>query len=56
MRTDARCPLCGKRSFASVRAARRACQTLSNRIRVYRCPACHDYHVTSQTHPDAGWR
>jgi hypothetical protein len=54
-RTGKPCPACGKRSFSSRQAARRACRTLSNRIRVYLCPACHGFHITSQIKLDAWW-
>lgn len=42
-----RCP-CGKRSYPSVRAARRANSQNSHRLRAYFCPVGHVYHVTKR--------
>lgn len=40
--------MCAKHAYASVKAARRAHRKASYRIRVYRCDACHAWHVTNQ--------
>jgi hypothetical protein len=56
MRSEHTCPACGKRGFASARAAKRACRRLSRRVRVYLCPACHDFHITSQIDSGRGRR
>jgi hypothetical protein len=39
---------CGKRSFASASAARRANAKARFRIRAYFCERCHAYHVANQ--------
>lgn len=39
---------CAKRAFRSLHAAREANKTNSKRLRVYRCPRCHLWHVTTQ--------
>jgi hypothetical protein len=45
------CPFGGKVAFSSERLAKHARNTIGARrkkgIRVYRCPNCHDYHLTS---------
>jgi hypothetical protein len=38
---------CTKRPFASVHDARVAHRRAGFRVRVYRCPDCHHYHVTN---------
>lgn len=45
------CPT-GKRVFSSESHARRACRSMSNRFRVYRCHLCRQLHVTSEVVPD----
>lgn len=37
----------GKRGYQSKVAARRAHSTSSARLRIYRCPDCHEWHVTN---------
>lgn len=45
----AACPKTGKRCYGSKRMAREATKNVSNKIRVYICPHCHSFHVTSKT-------
>jgi hypothetical protein len=40
------CETTGKRCYDSPRKARKATRKAGNRIRVYRCPACHHLHIT----------
>ena len=43
-----RCHKTGKRCYPSEKTAKRATKTVGNKIRVYLCPDCHRFHVTSQ--------
>lgn len=38
---------CGKRRFGSASDARRAHASAGFRLRAYRCPKCHGYHVAN---------
>jgi hypothetical protein len=46
------CDATGKRCHSSERAAKAATRTAHNKIRVYRCPECNLFHVTSEAE---GW-
>lgn len=41
------CTASGKRPFRSRTAAKKASATNHKRIRVYICPACHQFHITT---------
>ena len=47
------CEHTGKRGFRSRTAAKRALKAVfrkganTDRLRIYRCPHCHDYHLSS---------
>jgi hypothetical protein len=42
------CEATGKRGYGSAKAARDANKGVSNRFRVFPCPMCRDFHVTSE--------
>ena len=42
-----KCEETGKRCFHSRRRARAANRRLHNKVRVYLCPHCHCFHITS---------
>ena len=46
------CAKSGKRGFHSRNQARAAHRSNGKRVRVYICPECHHWHVTSQARPD----
>jgi hypothetical protein len=43
---------CAKRAFRSQHAAKDANKRNSKRLRVYRCPGCHLWHVTTTPQKD----
>lgn len=43
-----KCPVSGKRCYRSKGAARLATRNVHNRFRVYICPDCGCFHVTSK--------
>lgn len=39
---------CTKIGYKSTRSAHQAVKAMGNTVRVYRCPNCHQFHVTKE--------